>query len=131
MKKLPKRKSLRFRLPGKKVVFMAHGQLGEGTLANISSGGCAVTATTEQLEIKEDVLIVLELSDTERALELKAVVVRAEEGGFSCRFTELQEDFLKDFPKRLALESRNIAQQQQKELQEELEAYTLQDPDLD
>ncbi len=90
-----------------------------------------MTATTEQLEIKEDVLIVLELSDTERALELKAVVVRAEEGGFSCRFTELQEDFLKDFPKRLALESRNIAQQQQKELQEELEAYTLQDPDLD
>jgi len=124
MKKTPKRAALRFKLPGKTISYMANGQLGEAVLVNISSGGCAVAETTENLNVNDPVLIVLELTDSERPLELEGAVVRSGQGSFSCKFTKLQEDFLKNFPKQLALEYRTILQQEQARQQAEPDIFT-------
>lgn len=85
---------------------MANGQLGEATLVNISSGGCAAANSSEKLNINEPVLIILELSESEKPLELKGKIIRVEEDAFSAEFTGLKPEFIKNFPKMLARELR-------------------------
>lgn len=85
---------------------MARGQLGKATLQNISTSGCYVRKCTTQLAKNDQVLIVIELADAERPLELKAIVVRADEKDFSAEFTHIEKSFLTEFSTMLAAELR-------------------------
>lgn len=86
---------------------MAKGKLGQATLQNISTSGCFVTENTTQLSVEDQVLIVIELMESEQPLELKATVVRLDDTGFSANFTDIEESFLTDFSTMLAIEHRN------------------------
>ena len=105
--KQSKREALRFKLPNKKITYMAKGHLGKATLQNISSTGCRVTNNTTELVKKDQVLIVIELAECEKPLELKAIVVRAGAEGFSAQFFDIDECDKVHFSTMLAIELRN------------------------
>jgi hypothetical protein len=102
-----KRKSLRFKLPNKKITYMAKGHLGRATLQNISTSGCFITNNTTELERDDQILIVIELTECDKPLELKAIVVRVGDKDFSVKFTDIDESFITDFSTMLAIERRN------------------------
>lgn len=86
---------------------MANGQLGRATLQNISTSGCFATNNSTTLTINDQLLIVIELPECERPLELKAKVLRVGDEGFSAEFTNVEESFVTDFFTMLAIEHRN------------------------
>ncbi len=106
--KQSKRSALRYKIPNKLVTYMANGQLGQGTLQNISTSGCNVKRCTTQLTRNEPVLIVIEFMELERPLELKARVVRIGDAEFSAEFKEIEESFIHRLSTMLARESRNF-----------------------
>jgi hypothetical protein len=105
--KKSKRAALRFKLAEKPITYMANGQLGQAILQNISTSGCAVTKSSTQLTKNDQVLIVIELTECERPLELKARVMRAGDAAFSVQFTDLEESFVSHFSTMLATELRH------------------------
>lgn len=102
-----KREALRFKFPNKKITYMAKGHLGKATLQNISSSGCSVTNNTTEIVKNDQVLIVIELTECEKPLELKAIVVRAGAKGFSAQFSDIDESDMVHFSTMLAIELRN------------------------
>lgn len=109
--KYTKRVYLRFKIPKKKVTYMAGGQLGKAELVNISAGGCSVNNSTTNLEKDDPVLIVIEMVDCAAPLELKARVTRAKPGQFSTEFTEIDDTFRTTLTRLLVKESRNMPRQ--------------------
>ena len=109
MTKQSRRLALRYKLPNKLITYMAKGELGQATLHNISTSGCSVTKSTTQLTKNDQVLIVIELMECERPLELKARVVRAGKAQFSAQFTDIEESFTHRFSTMLAKESRSFS----------------------
>jgi hypothetical protein len=102
-----KREALRFKLPNKKITYMAKGHMGRATLQNISTSGCFITNNTTDLERDDQILIVIELTECDKPLELKAIVVRVGDKDFSVKFTDIEESFITDFATMLAIERRN------------------------
>ncbi len=105
--KKSKRTALRFKLANKPITYMANGQLGKAILQNISTSGCAVIKSSTQLTKNDQVLIVIELTESDRPLELKARVMRTGEAAFSVQFTDLEENFVSHFSTMLATELRH------------------------
>lgn len=105
--KKSKRAALRFKFTNKPITYMANGQLGQATLQNISTSGCAVIKSSTQLTKNDQVLIVIKLTTCDRPLELKARVMRAGEAAFSVQFTDLEESFVSHFSTMLATELRH------------------------
>jgi hypothetical protein len=101
-----KRTALRFKLPDKKITYMAKGQLGRANLQNISTSGCFATKNTTTLTVNDQLLIVIELPECDKPLELKAKVVRVSDNGFSAEFTDIEESFVPRFSTMLAMELR-------------------------
>jgi hypothetical protein len=102
-----KRAALRFKFSNKQITYMASGQLGQATLQNISTSGCFVIKSTTQLTKNDQVLIIIELTEGEKPLELKARVVRVGDAEFSAEFTDIAESFIIRFSTILAREFRN------------------------
>lgn len=109
--KYTKRVHLRFKIPEKKVTYMAKGQLGKAELVNISAGGCSVNNSTTNLKKDDPVLIVIEIVDCTAPLELKARVTRAKTGQFSTEFTEIDDTFMTTLTRLLIKESRSTSGQ--------------------
>jgi hypothetical protein len=86
---------------------MAKGKLSQAILQNISTRGCFVTDKTTQLSVNDQILIVIELKESERPLELKANVIRLDDDGFSVEFSDIKESFLPEFSTMLAIEHRS------------------------
>jgi Tfp pilus assembly protein PilZ len=105
--KQSKRAAFRFKFGNKIVSYMAKGKLSQATLQNISTCGCFVTNNTTQLSVNDQVLIVIELKESERPLELKANVIRIDDNGFSVEFIDIEESFLTEFSTMLAIEHRS------------------------
>lgn len=101
-----KRGAFRFSIPAKKISYMANGSLGKANLADISSGGCAVTHCSNNVSVNDPVLIVLELSGLNKPLELKSKIIRSGDGTFSAIFTEIDTLLQKQLPTLLASERR-------------------------
>ncbi len=106
-RKKSKRAALRFKLAEKPITYMANGQLGQAILQNISTSGCAVTKSSTHLTKNDQVLIVIELTEGDRPLELKGRVMRAGDAAFSVQFTDLEESFVSHFSTMLATELRH------------------------
>lgn len=104
-----KRVALRFKIPNKKISYMANGQLGKGELVNISTGGCSVNNSTTNLDKNDSVLIVIEMLGCDQPLELKGRVTRAKTGVFSAEFTEIDDTFKSTLSRLLAKEIRNLS----------------------
>jgi len=102
-----KRAALRFKFANKPISYMANGQLAQVTLQNISTCGYAVRKSSTQLTKNDQVLIVIELAECDRPLELKARVIRAGNASFSVQFTDLEESFVSHFSTMLATELRH------------------------
>ena len=102
-----KREALRFKLQNKNITYMAKGQLGRATLQNISTSGCFITNNSTDLAKNDQILIVIELTESDKPLELKAIVVRVGDKDFSVKFTDIEESFITDFSTMLAIEHRN------------------------
>lgn len=64
---------------------------GEGTLVDISTGGCSVDAVTIALQEEDVVLISIELPDTDQNIEAKSVVVRRGETSFAVKYVLIEE----------------------------------------
>jgi hypothetical protein len=105
--KKSQRAAFRFKLADKPITYMANGQMGKAILQNISTSGCAVTKSSTQLTKNDQVLIVIELAESNRPLELKAQVMRAGDASFSVQFTGLEESFVSHFSTMLATELRH------------------------
>ncbi len=103
-----KRSALRFKLPHKKIIYMANGQLGEAILQDISTSGCCATKNTTKLAVNDQLLVVIELAGSDRPLELKAKVLRIDGQGFSAEFTEIEKSFEPLFSIMLAIEHRYL-----------------------
>ncbi len=101
-----KRAALRFKLPHKKITYMAKGQLGEAILQDISTSGCCAKKNTTELTVKDQLLIVIELAESDKPLELKARVVRIGDHDFSAEFTDIDKVFVPNFSTMLAIEQR-------------------------
>jgi hypothetical protein len=101
-----RRAALRYKLPHKKITYMSKGQLGEAILKNISTSGCCAHKNTTELAVKDQLLVVIELAESDKPLELKAKVVRVDDHDFSAQFTDLEESFLPHFSTMLAIEHR-------------------------
>jgi len=102
-----KRAALRFKLADKPITYMANGQLGQAILQDISTSGCAVIKSSTQLTKNDQILIVIELTECDRPLELKARVKRAGDASFSVQFTDLEDSFVSHFATMLATELRH------------------------
>ena len=81
--------------------------MGRATLQNISISGCFITNNTTDLERDDQILIVIELTECDKPLELKAIVVRVGDKDLSVKFTDIEESFITDFSTMLAIECRN------------------------
>lgn len=101
-----KRNSLRFKFQGKRISYMARGNLGKGNLINISFGGCFVSHANMAVSPEDPILLVLELEELERPMELKGQILRATDSEFSMVFTELDESYKTEFTTLLAKEIR-------------------------
>lgn len=105
--KSSRRTAFRFKLANKNLTYMANGQMGRATLQNISTSGFFATKNNTELAVNDQVLIVIELAMRDKPLELKAKVVRIGDGGFSAKFTHIEDTFQTEFATMLATEHRN------------------------
>jgi hypothetical protein len=86
---------------------MSKGTMGRATLENISTSGCFATKYSTTLSMNDQLLIIIELPECDRPLELKAKVLRTDGEGFSAQFTDIEESFVTEFSTMLATEHRN------------------------
>jgi len=81
-----KRSSLRFRMKEQSVSYKTAYEDGQALLANISTGGCAVSSPTVPVEVGEKLLLSFDIPGLEKSLEMRAVCVRLVRDGFAVRF---------------------------------------------
>lgn len=86
-----KRSALRFLCHHESVKYKTAYNEGEGTLTDISTGGCALGAVTAPLQEEDVVLISIELPDTDKIIEAKSVVMRRDETSFAVKYVLLEE----------------------------------------
>ncbi|MGW8193086.1 MAG: PilZ domain-containing protein, partial [Desulforhopalus sp.] len=59
---------------------------------NISTDGCAFDSASVPLSVEEKILITISPEGTEKFIEARAHVVRADEKGYAIRFTLLEPE---------------------------------------
>ncbi len=96
-----KRLALRFNGNRQRVKLKTEFDDGEATLANISTSGAALENPTLSLSVDEKILLIFELFEAEKPVEIQAIVVRTEEEKYSVQFQgvgiETKTDLLKFF----------------------------------
>jgi hypothetical protein len=101
------RSSLRYRLSGLEIGYTVGGEEGRATLVDVSTGGCAVRDCSSKVVAGKELLITLPLPQLDRPLVLEAVVIRAEDTGFTAEFTAVNDSFRTTLSTLLAQTNRN------------------------
>ena len=82
---ISQRSAFRFRCSKEPVTYRTAYEDGEALLKNISTDGCALEWATNPPELEEKILLCIEL-EGEREVEIRARVVRVEDGDFAVKF---------------------------------------------
>ncbi len=85
-REISKRSSFRFRCSKEPVTYRTAYEEGEALLKNISTDGCALEWATNPPELDEKILLCIELGEEGQNVEIKARVVRVEDGDFAVTF---------------------------------------------
>lgn len=79
---------------------------GEARLLNISRSGCAISEATTELHIGQKILIILNLEEPEKQLQLQAAILRVQTEGIALQFLHLEEKTTRRLLRFFAKETR-------------------------
>lgn len=75
-------------------------------MLNISRSGCAISEATTELHIGQKILIILNLEEPEKQLQLQAAILRVQTEGIALQFLHLEEKTTRRLLRFFAKETR-------------------------
>jgi hypothetical protein len=95
LEKTIKRNGIRFHVINLPVEYNGNDMKGKGNISNLSISGCAIESATLPVSVNENISIKVEFKDQDispNEFEIKARVVRADDGGFAAQFKDIDND---------------------------------------
>lgn len=101
-----RRSALRFAGYDRSITFRTDYEDGTAQLTNISTSGCAMHHASLELEIKQPVLLTIELDSPSTPLSIRGVVIRIEGSNIALQFKNIDENIKRRIVRFFAKQTR-------------------------